>query len=311
MNTLQKRENIIYEYNDKIRIKTTDKCNLSCPFCHYEGTKRTEAISLSDDNFTKWIKELKFYFNKVHLTGGEPTLYNDLLPLCRYLKFEGYEVFLTTNLLVLNNNLIDSISYISRINVSLHTFNPEYFKFFVNNKTKADVYIDIIKNNILNLKRNIKDIAINSVVSSDNRQELEQILLFCQENKILLKLVPDWRYIKEAKEYILNLLQTHGFVEEKRTIRVPGSNLRILYKNRDYYVEFKDIEPYYLDFLCNSCKLKASCIEKFAFLRLEGNPLRFKVCIGKPAMSCASFEKDFWPSYKNLVHEVKNNIVFG
>ena len=41
----------VIEFNDKIRIKITEKCNLSCPFCHCEGTKNTEEVSLSDGNF--------------------------------------------------------------------------------------------------------------------------------------------------------------------------------------------------------------------------------------------------------------------
>lgn len=296
------RRKIFYEYNNKIRIKITDKCNLSCPFCHSEGTRETEAISLSDVHFTKWLKKLKPFFSKVHLTGGEPSLYDDLPSLCKYLKLEGYDVFLTTNLLALNQNLLNAVPYISRINISFHTFNPVYFKFFLNNnESKACDYLSIIRDNILKLKREIKDIAINTVVSHDNRKELEAILLFCQRNKIALKLVPDWRYFKEAREYIFYFLRTHGFIEEKKIIKFPGSNLRVFYRNKDHHIEFKDIMPYYLDFWCHGCKTKDSCIEKFAFLRLEGNPLRFKPCISRQALSCDEFEKIFWPNYRKLI----------
>jgi len=298
---MKKESEYLIEYNDKIRIKITDKCNMSCPFCHCEGTKKTEVISLSDDKFIKWLKQLKPYFNKIHLTGGEPTLYNNLPALCKFLKKEGYDVFLTTNLLLLNKNLLDSIRYISRINVSFHTLNPEYFRAYIGNEDKASDYLHMIKKNILELKGLIQNISINTVVSNDKNQKLDQILYFCEANKIPLKLVPDWRYFKEAGEYIVNFLKNNKFKEEKRIIKLPGSNLRIIYRRKDYVVEFKDIRSYYLDFWCKSCHMKNKCIEKFAFLRLEGNPLRFKICINKPALNCEEFEKDFWPYFRKLL----------
>lgn len=301
---MKKESKYLIEYNDKIRIKITDKCNLSCPFCHCEGTKKTEVISLSDDNFIEWLNKLRPYFSKVHLTGGEPTLYHNLPALCKFLKKEGYDVYLTTNLLLLNKNLLNSVPYISKINVSFHTLNSEYFRAYVKNGDKSGDYLSIIKKNILELKNLVQDISINTVVSNDKNQKLDQILYFCEANKIPLKLVPDWRYFNEARKYIINFLQNKKFKEERRVIKFPGSNLRIFYRRKGYVVEFKDIKPYYLDFWCKNCHMTNKCIEKFAFLRLEGNPLRFKVCINKPALDSDEFEKDFWPYFRKLL-EVK------
>jgi cyclic pyranopterin phosphate synthase len=294
------------EYNDKIRIKITDKCNLSCPFCHCEGTKETEEISLSDKVFTKWIRELNKYYKVVHLTGGEPTLYQNLPNLCKYLKSEGYEVFITSNLLLLNDNLYAALPYISKINVSLHSLNPVYFKDFIKKDANPEDYLKIIKNNILKLKEKINKISINAVVSDDDQQDLDGVLNFCRENKILLKLVPDWRFYKNAKKYILDFLKNNDFEEYETVIKEPGSNIRFRYKDENsYIIEFKDIRPYYLKFWCNGCKMKNKCIESFAFLRLEGNPLRFKICIDKLAISSDQFESNFWPKFKEIMDKAK------
>lgn len=307
--TIKREKELFFQYNDKIRIKLTEKCNLSCPFCHSEGTKKTEDVSLSDKNFVNWLKKLRKLYSKVHLTGGEPTLYDNLPALCKRLKSFGYEIFLTTNLLLLNKNLFDSIPYISKINISFHTLNPLYFKSFISNKNKAGDYLKIIEENILKLNSKIKNLSINvnTVVSSDSRQGLKKILYFCQKNNILLKLVPDWRYYQKSRKYILYFLKKEGFSEQKRTLKIPGSNLRILFQKNGYFVEFKDIKPYFLDFWCNNCKIKNSCIETFAFLRLEGNPLRFKVCIGRPALTCDKFGQDFWPLLKKKINQIKKN----
>jgi GTP 3',8-cyclase len=293
-------KNIIV-YNDKIRIKITEKCNLSCPFCHCEGTKNTEEVSLSDDNFIGWLKELKKYFGVVHLTGGEPTLYSNLAPLCKFLKSEGYKVFITSNLLLLNGNLLKALPYISKVNISLHSLNPQYFKDFIKNGSNPDDYLKIIKSNILKLKDKVDKISINAVVSNNDQQNLDAVLKFCKNNGILLKLVPDWRYYNKSREYILFFLKTNKFIEVRKILKEPGSNLRVIYKDKDdYEVEFKDIKSYYLPFWCKGCKTKAGCIESFAFLRLEGNPLRFKICIDKPAVSSLEFKKYFWPKFRDL-----------
>ncbi|PIP33596.1 hypothetical protein COX22_03505 [Candidatus Falkowbacteria bacterium CG23_combo_of_CG06-09_8_20_14_all_49_15] len=52
--------------------------------------------------------------------------------------------------------------------------------------------------------------------------------------------------------------------------------------------------------------MKAGCIESFAFLRLEGNPLRFKICIDKPAISSSEFGEKFWPKFKKVIIDTKH-----
>lgn len=306
---MEKNMKPFLEYNNKIRIKITEKCNLSCPFCHCEGTKNTEEISLSDQYFVKWLRKLKKYYSVVHLTGGEPTLYSNLESLCKFLKLEGYKVFITSNLLLLDDNLFKALPYISKINISLHSLNPAYFKNFIKNNSNPDDYLNIIKSNILKLKNKVDKISINAVVSDDEQQNLDTVLDFCKNNKILLKLVPDWRFYNKARKYILNFLKHNNFAEIKKIIKEPGSNLRILFKDKDgYELEFKDIKPYYLPFWCSGCKIKDGCIESFAFLRLEGNPLRFKVCIDKPAITHTEFKDFLWPNFKKLITKTKEDI---
>lgn len=305
---MRKVGNIRFEYNDKFRIKVNQECNLACPFCHSEGTRETESVSLSDPVFLRWLPRLKAHFNKVHLTGGEPTLYADLPRLCRHLKKEGFEVLLTTNLLVINKNLLEAIPYLSKVNVSFHSFNPAYFESFIPNKKQSGAYIESIRKNILALKELIGNVSINTVVGNDSSQNLAEIAAFCRENRLLLKLVPDWRFITEGKNRIRSFLDDQGFKEIKRIIKIPGSNLRILYQKGETFIELKDIVPYYLDYLCNDCPFKQNCIETFAFLRLEGNPLRFKTCISKPAVDNNTFEEDIWPQFEKTIKSETNSV---
>ncbi|KPA15562.1 Radical SAM domain protein [Candidatus Magnetomorum sp. HK-1] len=300
------KNKLLFEYNNKVRIKITDRCNLSCPFCHSEGTIKSETISIDNSNTKKWLKEFKSFFKKVHLTGGEPTLYKNLPVLCNFLKKEGYDISLTTNLMLLNDNLFNSLQYISVINISVHTFNQIYFSKFVKKGTDlSKINLNRLTENILELKKRNQVITINTVVSDDIDQELEDVLQFCIINDIPLKLVPDWRYLNQAKNCILSFLNNHGFFEKEKRLKIPGSNLRVLFNNNDgFCVEFKDILPYYLDFWCDNCHMKDRCIEKFSFLRLEGNPLRFKICIDKPSLDNDKFEKIFWTKFRNEMQQI-------
>jgi molybdenum cofactor biosynthesis enzyme MoaA len=295
------------EYNNKFRIKLTEQCNLSCPFCHHEGTSETEEVSIKDSIFCSWIKSLREYFDVVHLTGGEPTLYRDLGVLCKFLKDEGYKIYLTSNMVKVSDSLRAALPYLSKINVSLHSLNPDYFQNFIKFNSNAKAYLDAITKNILEIQKAVQEVSINTVVSNDEKQDLKDVLSFCQANDLMIKLVPDWRYYDKAKECIFKFIEENGYKETDRVLKTPGSNLRITFTNKKRHrIEFKDIKPYYLSFWCEDCRHKRSCIETFAFLRLEGNPIRFKVCIGRPALSYREFEERFWPAYRKLINETKS-----
>lgn len=72
-------------------------CNFRCPFCHNPGIVRGEGepyawrdISAAMDRHQGWVRASV-------ITGGEPTVHDGLLPLCRWLKGRGHLVKLDTN----------------------------------------------------------------------------------------------------------------------------------------------------------------------------------------------------------------------
>jgi len=296
--TITSEVRIIKEYNGKIRVKLTDKCNLHCPFCHFEGTPEIEEISPKDPILLKWLNIFKDYFDKVHLTGGEPLLYSSLKEIIEVFNKHGYKVAMTTNGTFLNDSFRELLPSLDYINVSFHTQNPKYFKYFVTHK-RALFFIEKIKDTILFLKETFKRVRINAVVSPNPEQKIEEIMDFSFRNNILLKLVPDWRFYEEAERFIEEILNQHGFVLDSIILKMPSSNIRKIFK--DSYgnkIEVKSLKPFYLSSWCDKCTLKEKCLETFAFLRLEGNPLRFKPCIYKPSIDVEMFSKIVWPSLK-------------
>jgi GTP 3',8-cyclase len=116
-----------------LRISLTDHCNLRCIYCMPEDqTFRPNAELMQDDEIfllTKLFASLGF--DKIRLTGGEPTVRANIVDLVRGIAHtEGIRsVSLTTNgvlLPKLARPLADA--GLHRVNVSIDTLNPEKFK---------------------------------------------------------------------------------------------------------------------------------------------------------------------------------------
>ncbi len=75
-------------------------CNFSCPYCHNPDlvsacSRRGPEINSRD--FYRFIDDRKGFLDGVVISGGEPTLQEDLFDLCTRIKKMGYPVKLDTN----------------------------------------------------------------------------------------------------------------------------------------------------------------------------------------------------------------------
>ena len=79
-------------------IVFTQGCNFRCGFCHNPELIPFENADLLDTEETvAYIKERKGMLDGVVITGGEPTLQNDLQDFIRQMKYMGLYVKLDTN----------------------------------------------------------------------------------------------------------------------------------------------------------------------------------------------------------------------
>jgi GTP 3',8-cyclase len=116
-----------------LRISLTDHCNLRCLYCMPEDmTFRPNADLMQDDEvlfFAEMFANLGF--NKIRLTGGEPTVRANIVDIVRGITHTpGIEkVTMTTNGILLSRlaqPLADA--GLQRVNISLDSLNPEQFK---------------------------------------------------------------------------------------------------------------------------------------------------------------------------------------
>lgn len=289
--------------NDKFRIKLTDRCSLACPFCHAEGGKYAKDIAL-DQEFLTALELLRPLFRRVHLTGGEPMLYQDLDRLLDILQDFGYRAAITTNGLFSLEERLQTIKRLDYVNFSVHSLREAYVKDFIHKGQLAKDVIATITRNVETLSQ-IMPVRINTVVSEKGSlQGLEELLKFAGERHIEVKLVPEWRVRDIAEQNIRELLKSNGFNLCEKIYLFPGSNVRERYQNQfGQIVEVKSIEFFFPEFLCQNCKKKDFCQEGFSFLRLGGNPLYFQPCIFGEKVNLQEFEESMLPPIRDMFKE--------
>lgn len=128
--------------HDYLRISLTERCNLRCVYCMPE-----EGVPLSPPRellTTPEIVMLSSTFvsqgvNKIRLTGGEPTIRKDILPLMQQigaLRSHGLrELCLTTNGIALHRKLEGMVEAgLTGVNLSLDTLDPWQFQIMTRRK---------------------------------------------------------------------------------------------------------------------------------------------------------------------------------
>lgn len=73
-------------------------CNFRCPYCHNpELVIDDGTLPIPEEDVLRFLGERKGFLDGVCITGGEPTLHNDLPDFIKRIKGLGYSVKLDTN----------------------------------------------------------------------------------------------------------------------------------------------------------------------------------------------------------------------
>jgi len=155
-----------------LRISLTDHCNLRCVYCMPEQmTFRPTAEMMQDDEvlyLTRLFADLGF--NKVRLTGGEPSVRANIVDIVRGIAATPGigSVSMTTNGILLSK-LAKPLAGagLERVNVSLDTLNPAKFHRLTRFGDIEDVWEGILAAEAAGLK----PVKINSVVVREYNEE--------------------------------------------------------------------------------------------------------------------------------------------
>lgn len=93
------QKNSFIDYPGKIScVLFTSGCNFECPYCHNPDlVKNTPDNVLDLNDVYDFLEARKGLLDGVVISGGEPTLHEELFSLCKEISQMGYSVKLDTN----------------------------------------------------------------------------------------------------------------------------------------------------------------------------------------------------------------------
>ncbi|GAB6136774.1 GTP 3',8-cyclase MoaA [Thermococcus prieurii] len=113
-----------------LRISLTQECNFRCFFCHREGQRFLAKNEVTPEEIERLVRiASRLGIRKVKLTGGEPTVREDIIEIVRRIKPYVRDLSMTTNGSRLKE-LAEPLARagLDRVNVSLHSLKPEVYK---------------------------------------------------------------------------------------------------------------------------------------------------------------------------------------
>ncbi|MDD5090162.1 MAG: anaerobic ribonucleoside-triphosphate reductase activating protein [Candidatus Wallbacteria bacterium] len=88
----------LIEYPGKISVIVfTRGCNFRCPFCHNPELLDLSVPSQEEGEIFSYLEKYRSWLEAVVISGGEPTLQEDLAGFCSRVKDAGFLVKLETN----------------------------------------------------------------------------------------------------------------------------------------------------------------------------------------------------------------------
>ncbi len=264
------------------RISLTDKCNLRCYFCHKEGQETGVPATLLDANDFIWASEvaINLGFKKFKLTGGEPTLRDDLPLIIKGIKEIGAEdISLITNGLRLqacSQALFDA--GLDRLNVSIYSFREDVFKKYCNGREND---IDRLRDGIDEaIKCGFNNIKINFILNNfDRSDEFEDVLSFARDRCIRVLLLPRLPYNMRPGDHVYSFDDLYGFMKGfgiKKEEFITDSEefsqkLLHLDNGAEVLLRFNTASSKNIFKACSKCSHKDECLEGIFPLRLSAS----------------------------------------
>lgn len=159
-------KNLLLKNWNFANIFVTRKCNLRCEYCNV--WKRSYNDLCFEDLCNEIDILVKYGCSQISLTGGEPTMREDLPDLVHYISKKGVMVSLVSNTLLIDENLVKTL-----IKAGLNGFSASFDSFSGFGKYSKKV---------IEVSREFaKDIMVTliTVMSRKNLKEIMKINLMC------------------------------------------------------------------------------------------------------------------------------------
>jgi len=199
-----------------LRISLTDHCNLRCVYCMPEDTTFRPTAELMQDDEILLLTRLfaSLGFNKIRLTGGEPTVRANVVELVRGITHTPgiKHVSMTTNGILLPS-LARPLAEagLERVNISLDTLDPEKFRRLTRWGDLEDVWDGIMAAE----QAGLTPVKINAVVVAGyNEQDMVDLARLTVSQPWQVRFI-EMMPFGGATELQLNQVVTSGQVQQR------------------------------------------------------------------------------------------------
>ena len=142
-------------------------CNFLCPFCHnpelVEGYEEFDDIT--PEEILAFLSDRKMWIDGVCLSGGEPTIYQDLVSFCAEIKKRGFLIKLDTNGTGVNvlEKLIDG-NLVDFIAMDIKHSPEKYYQAVGLDKDKTTNIIESVKKAVQLIKKSAVEYEFRTTV---------------------------------------------------------------------------------------------------------------------------------------------------
>lgn len=212
---------------EHVNIEVTKICNQSCSYCFNDSSPKSLNKSLSSEEWEKLLAIAKEKgLKSVHLTGGEPFTYKNIIQLIKICQNLDFETSILSNGFKISSYAVKYPEIFRRLKlaqISLDSLNEE-----LNNKRRGykKAYSDAISS-IDALNHLGVPIEISMTIDAENINEIDEMIQFA--NKFKAKLILRPLILKGRNE--LNIFED---VNEKIKYFEFFQNIEI--KDKFYYV---------------------------------------------------------------------------
>jgi cyclic pyranopterin phosphate synthase len=244
---LSEEKVLIDPYGRKVtglRISITDRCNLSCIYCHNEGADGCTCSNLghemSPELICRIIQEAaKFGVRKVKFSGGEPLIRTDFETILTCLP-PLKEVSATTNGLFLEKRAKSlKAAGLDRVNVSLDTLDPEKYKAITG--APPGSLEKVIRGINSAVEAGLTPVKLNMVLLKGiNDNEIEAMMDFVRryDGKVILQLIELMDIDPELSKYMIDSLA----LEERLGKKATEVKVRHLHHRKKYLIDGVEVE---------------------------------------------------------------------
>jgi len=263
-----------------LRISLTQDCNYRCFFCHREGQRFLAKNEMTPEEIERLVRiASRLGVRKVKLTGGEPTVREDILEIVRRIKPYVVDLSMTTNgsrLKELAKPLAEA--GLDRVNVSLHSLKPDVYRRI----TGVDM-LETVLEGIEEAVKYLSPVKLNmTVMKGLNDGEIWDMVDFAAKTETILQLI-ELEAPREVEEtaFFRRYFYPLKPVERELEKRAVETRERRMHRRKKYFIptdhgiaEVEVVRAMHNTIFCANCtRLRVTSDGKFKTCLLRNNDL--------------------------------------